>query len=54
MVSDNVVTLYGDRWLLIYHGDHFIMYATVEALSSTPETNIISTTFQLRKNQNKD
>ena len=49
MVSDNVVTLYGDRWLLIYHGDHFIMYANVEALCSTPETNIISTTFQLKK-----
>ena len=23
MVSDIIVTLYGDRWLLIYHGDQF-------------------------------
>ena len=25
-----------------YRGDHFIMYANVESLCSTPETNIIS------------
>ena len=41
MVNDIIITLYGDRWLLAYCGDHFIMYINVKLKCSVPETNII-------------
>ena len=39
MISATVISLYGDRWLLMYH-DHFVMYANVKSLCSTSETNL--------------
>ena len=41
VMNNMVITLYGDRWLLDYRGDHFIMHANVKSLCRTPETNII-------------
>ena len=47
---DNVISWYGDRWLIDLSWDHFVMYANVKSLGSTPETNIIS---QLYFNKHK-
>lgn len=39
---DNVtVILYGGRWLLDLHGDHFTVYLIVSSLCCTPEANIM-------------
>ena len=39
-VNNIVITLDGDKWLLVYHGDYFVVYINVEPLCCTPETNI--------------
>ena len=41
MVSNIVIILYGDEWLLHYAGDHFIIYPSIKSSWSTPKTNII-------------
>ena len=41
-MKNNVISLYGDQWLIDLSWDHFVMYANVKSLGSTPETNIIS------------
>ena len=41
MVNNIVITLYGTYSYKTFHGYHFIMYAHVKSLCSTPETNII-------------
>lgn len=41
MVTNTVVTLYGDGWLLDLLWDHCIMLTNVKSLSRTPETDII-------------
>lgn len=40
-VSNVVVTMCGDRWLLDLRSDHFVRYVNIESLSYTSETNVI-------------
>lgn len=41
VVSNIVLTVYGDRWQLDLCDDHLEMYTNVESLCSMSETNII-------------
>lgn len=41
IVSNAVITLNGDRWLLYFYGDYFIRHINVESLYCTPETHTI-------------
>ena len=41
IVNNTIIILYGDRWLLTYLGDSFMMYLNIESLCGTLETNII-------------
>ena len=41
IVTNTLVTLHSDRWLLDLLGNHIIRYINIKSLCCTPETNII-------------
>ena len=41
MVHNIAISWYSDRCIFYYSGDHFIIYANIKLLHSTPDTNII-------------
>ena len=41
IVSNIVITIYGNGWLLDLHSNHFEMYRNIESLWCAPGANIV-------------